>query len=261
MWPPKGASSDANRVQNLCALYQIQATLTHQNGMSWIKKEKHGYSELLILILVMDRDNILFVFDDNKNNSNHNNTNNKNFFVCFTNIRAKRKKTKIPGVNFINVLRTNFVTIFWRQKLQRWNVTRESFANHFCTKNRRIKCWWNRTQTRKTHYQYQDQRSQTRSSRAACSPREGPMRPANIKKHEDLKRNIEPIGLFFKSIKFFSSFFLCGPLDLDFSLMRPARHFEFETPDQEQQSNSKFDKSQKIKLKYFHLQVQLYNNI
>jgi len=33
-----------------------------------------------------------------------------------------------------------------------------------------------------------DQRSQTRG------PQEGPMRPANIRKKEDFKRNIEPIG-------------------------------------------------------------------
>ncbi len=37
---------------------------------------------------------------------------------------------------------------------------------------------------------YLNQRSQTRG------PREGLMQPANIRKNEDLKRNIEPIGLF-----------------------------------------------------------------
>ncbi len=47
------------------------------------------------------------------------------------------------GVNFINILRTFFLPIFWRQKLQSWNVSRESCAKSFHTKNVRVKCWWN----------------------------------------------------------------------------------------------------------------------
>jgi len=36
-----------------------------------------------------------------------------------------------------------FHTKFWCQKLQSWNVTRESCAICFCTKKARVKCWWN----------------------------------------------------------------------------------------------------------------------
>jgi len=39
------------------------------------------------------------------------------------------------------------------------------------------------------------QQSQTRGPRAACGPREGPMRPANIRKNGDFKRNIGPSAL------------------------------------------------------------------
>jgi len=48
-----------------------------------------------------------------------------------------------PGANFINILSTYYLPIIWHQKLQSWNVTRESCAKHFCTKNVCIKCWWN----------------------------------------------------------------------------------------------------------------------
>jgi len=48
-----------------------------------------------------------------------------------------------PGVNFINILHRNFALIFWWQKLQSWNVTRESSAKHFRTKNACVKCLWN----------------------------------------------------------------------------------------------------------------------
>jgi len=36
-----------------------------------------------------------------------------------------------------------FCTKFWPKKLQSWNVTRESWAIHFCTKKSRIRCWCN----------------------------------------------------------------------------------------------------------------------
>jgi len=39
--------------------------------------------------------------------------------------------------------RAHFAPIFLRQKLQSWNVTRESCAKHFCIKNTPVKCWWN----------------------------------------------------------------------------------------------------------------------
>jgi len=56
------------------------------------------------------------------------------------------------------------------------------------------------------------------------------MRPANTMKNEDIKRNIGPIDLFWVLIKKNVFIFKCGPPYLAFSLMRPARHFEFETP-------------------------------
>ncbi len=40
---------------------------------------------------------------------------------------------KTTGVNFINILRLHFAPIFWRQKLQSLNATRESFKKNFCT--------------------------------------------------------------------------------------------------------------------------------
>jgi len=36
-----------------------------------------------------------------------------------------------------------FRTKFWRQKLQSWDITRESWVIHFCMKMAHIKCWWN----------------------------------------------------------------------------------------------------------------------
>jgi len=72
------------------------------------------------------------------------------------------------------------------------------------------------------------QRSQTRG------PREGPMRPANIRKKEDNKINIGQMGLFFQKHWVLTQkkifIFECGLPYPAFSLMRPARQFEFETP-------------------------------
>ncbi len=63
-----------------------------------------------------------------------------------------------------------------------------------------------------------DQRSQTRGPRAACGLREGPMRPANIRKNEDFKRNIWQIGLF--SQKYWKL------IEKDYYfLMRPAKPY------------------------------------
>ncbi len=64
------------------------------------------------------------------------------------NVKLKRKKKhkpylRLPGVNFINILHLNFGPILWHQKLQSWNVTRESWAKHFHMKNALVKCWWN----------------------------------------------------------------------------------------------------------------------
>jgi len=54
-----------------------------------------------------------------------------------TNLLFKRiPSLEIPGVNFINILGANFAPIFWCQKLQSWNVSRESCAKPFCTKKR-----------------------------------------------------------------------------------------------------------------------------
>jgi hypothetical protein len=76
---------------------------------------------------------------------------------------------------------------------------------------------------------YQLQGSQT------CGPREGPMRPANIRKNEDFEGNIKSFCLFYQIIWFLTHnskiLFPCGPRDLTLSLMRPASQFEFETPD------------------------------
>jgi len=51
-------------------------------------------------------------------------------------------------------------------------------------------------------------------------PREGLMGPANISENEHFKINIK---IFFKKLSINSIFFFIF-------LMRPARHFEFETP-------------------------------
>ncbi len=55
----------------------------------------------------------------------------------------------------------------------------------------------------------------------------------HLEKNEELVRNIGPIGLFsqkhWMDIDFKNSLFLMWPPDPGFSLMRPARHFEFET--------------------------------
>jgi len=57
-------------------------------------------------------------------------------------IHKVQKHSRSTGINFINILCAHFVLIFWRQKLQSWKVTRESYAKHFCTKNAHFKCWW-----------------------------------------------------------------------------------------------------------------------
>jgi len=40
-----------------------------------------------------------------------------------------------PGVNFINILRTTFLPIFWRQKITKPNVTRKKLLNLLLYKN------------------------------------------------------------------------------------------------------------------------------
>jgi hypothetical protein len=79
-----------------------------------------------------------------------------------------------------------------------------------------------------------NQGSQTRGPQATCGLREGPMRPANIRKNEDFEGNIKSFCLFFQKKRFLTHnsefLFPCGLQDLTLSLMRPASHFEFETP-------------------------------
>ena len=72
------------------------------------------------------------------------------------------------------------------------------------------------------------QGSQTRG------PREGPMRPANIRINDGLKKNLIILPIFFniaKKIKgLFFSLFQCSPRILFWGLMRLASQFELETP-------------------------------
>jgi len=63
--------------------------------------------------------------------------------VSFKESEAGHHWRFIAVVNFINILRAPFLPIFWCQKLQSWNVTRESFTKHFRTKIESAKCWWN----------------------------------------------------------------------------------------------------------------------
>jgi len=68
----------------------------------------------------------------------------KTFVFATLESAAKNTSNKLkPGVHFINILRKHLVPIFWHQKLQKWNITREPLAKHFCMKNAPIKCWWN----------------------------------------------------------------------------------------------------------------------
>jgi len=62
-----------------------------------------------------------------------------------------------PGINFINILFEYYLPIIWRQKLQSWNVARESCAKHFPTKNRLVKCRW-------SWYQYFSTRNMVESN-------------------------------------------------------------------------------------------------
>jgi len=83
------------------------------------------------------------------------------------------------------------------------------------------------------------QGAQTRGPRATCSPREGLMRPANIRKKSRFERKNWVI---FYQINWFlthnsKNLFSCGPRDLTLSLMRPASPLEFETPALIQSSN------------------------
>ncbi len=48
------------------------------------------------------------------------------------------KQESISSTFFVPI----FCTKFWHQKLQSWNVTRESCAICFHTKKVQVKCWW-----------------------------------------------------------------------------------------------------------------------
>jgi len=56
---------------------------------------------------------------------------------------VKQNSKRSDYTSKVSISCAHFVPIFWRQKLQSWNITRESCANHFCMKNTSIKCWWN----------------------------------------------------------------------------------------------------------------------
>jgi len=48
-----------------------------------------------------------------------------------------------PGVNFINVLRAHFLYKILVPKITKLCLGLDFLAPKFCTKNARIKCWWN----------------------------------------------------------------------------------------------------------------------
>jgi len=75
------------------------------------------------------------------------------------------------------------------------------------------------------------QESQTHGPRATCSPREGPMRPANIRKNEDLKGRIDIIFLIFPIKLIFNTQFKYFIFMRPLRPMRTASPFEFETPE------------------------------
>jgi len=51
--------------------------------------------------------------------------------------------THPPLVNFSNILRTAFWTIFWRQKISNPKHNFVIFDDKISAKNAHIKCWWN----------------------------------------------------------------------------------------------------------------------
>ncbi len=144
-------------------------------------------------------------------------------------------KHKWPVVNFINVS-AFFVQIFQQSQ----NVTRKTtFVRKICTyyvdeidtcidfveKFEYKNILW----FLQLHAVQGETISTLQPPRSAVSN----TRPANITKNGYFKRNIGPIGRFSQKhwilTQFFWFIFKCGPPDLAFSLMRPARHFEFET--------------------------------
>jgi len=47
------------------------------------------------------------------------------------------------GVNFINILRPNFLSIFWRQTISNPKHSFAIFGAKLLSKNLLVKCWWN----------------------------------------------------------------------------------------------------------------------
>jgi len=57
---------------------------------------------------------------------------------------ACKMLVKLPSVvNFINILRAHFCRYFVTKNLQSQTLLEKSCSICFCTKNVRVKCWWN----------------------------------------------------------------------------------------------------------------------
>ncbi len=64
-------------------------------------------------------------------------------FVATLAIRLDNTALETPAINLINFFCPLFVYKILLQKLQSWNVTRESCVIRFHTKKAHVKCWWN----------------------------------------------------------------------------------------------------------------------
>jgi len=62
---------------------------------------------------------------------------------CFSFLLIKFEDWRQSGVNFTNILKAAFVSIFLHQKITKSNLSMEKLQKYFRTKNLLIKCWWN----------------------------------------------------------------------------------------------------------------------